>query len=78
MDEQREWLGATEISKRLNKPLRTVQDWLANRRDIFPNARKDGPGQTSPWVTHVNDVVAYEKAFSKENWEVKPSPLVEK
>ncbi len=72
-----EWLGAAEISKRLSIPRRTIQDWLANRPDIFPNARKTGVSITSPRVTHVNDVIAYEEAFSKDKWEVKPSPLTE-
>lgn len=65
------WMGALEISERIGKPERTIQRWLRERRDIFPNARKDGPFSNSSWVTHENDVIAYEKLYSEEYWDVK-------
>lgn len=60
-------LDATEISERLGIPLPTIRRWLAQRRDIFPNARKERPMTTSKWVTDESDVLAYEQKYLKRN-----------
>lgn len=60
-------LGAKEISERLGLNLRTVQRWLRDRRDIFPNARQTGPNWNSPLVTLESDVIAYEQKYLRKN-----------
>ena len=56
-------LMAKEISEMINKPRPTVNRWLRERRDIFPNARKTGPGLTDPWVAPKSDVIAYMEKY---------------
>ena len=57
------FLTTKQIADRLRVDRATVLYWI--RKGHFPDARKAGPGRTSPYRIPESNVVAFEEKLSK-------------